>query len=164
MGSSLSEDNMSKKLFVGGLAWATTDDSLRAAFAPFGKLTEAKVICDRQTGRSRGFGFVTFESDADADAARQALNEKELDGRVIRINDADESSKKSPNAPKRPFRPKQDNGTAEDRDPARNDARKSFNHADFPFMPDTNAGRGGRDNRRKDRKKDRDKYEDDDRW
>ncbi|MCA9543593.1 MAG: RNA-binding protein, partial [Myxococcales bacterium] len=50
---------MSKKLFVGGLAWGTDDDSLRAAFEAFGEVTDAKVILDRETGRSRGFGFVT---------------------------------------------------------------------------------------------------------
>ena len=72
---------MSRKLFVGGLAWATTDDGLRAAFEPFGALVEAKVICDRQTGRSRGFGFVTYEDEASAEAARAQLNGATLDGR-----------------------------------------------------------------------------------
>ena len=54
---------MAKKLFVGGLSWDTTDDSLREAFASCGEITEAKVIKDRDTGRSRGFGFVTFTQD-----------------------------------------------------------------------------------------------------
>ena len=54
---------MAKKLFVVGLSWDTTDDVLRQAFASFGEITEAKVITDRDTGRSRGFGFVTFAQD-----------------------------------------------------------------------------------------------------
>ncbi|MDP6943866.1 MAG: RNA-binding protein [Myxococcota bacterium] len=57
---------MSSKLFVGGLAWATTDETLRGHFQACGEVTEAKVITDRETGRSRGFGFVTF---TDAEAA-----------------------------------------------------------------------------------------------
>ncbi len=81
---------MSKKLFVGGLSWNTTDDTLRTAFEKFGPVTEAKVINDRETGRSRGFGFVTFES---ADAAQQAVQEtdgQEIDGRQVRVNEAHE--------------------------------------------------------------------------
>ncbi|MBQ1927048.1 MAG: hypothetical protein II180_13120 [Proteobacteria bacterium] len=153
---------MSKKLFVGGLAWATTDASLRAAFEAYGTVIEAKVICDHATGRSRGFGFVTFESEADASAAREALNEKELDGRMIRINDADESSKRP--AQRRSAPRPQHSDRHEPREPRQDDARKSFNHNDFAYMPDANAGRAGRDNRKKDRKKDRDDRFDDDRW
>jgi len=81
---------MSNKLFVGGLAWATTDQGLKAAFEAFGEVVDAKVITDRETGRSRGFGFVTF---ADADSARQALdqmNGQELDGRNLRVDEAQE--------------------------------------------------------------------------
>ncbi len=62
---------MSKKLFVGGLSWDTTDASLNDAFAQFGEITEAKVITDRDTGRSRGFGFVTFVDGQAADTAVQ---------------------------------------------------------------------------------------------
>ena len=62
---------MGNRLFVGGLAWATDDDGLRAAFEQFGEVTDAKVITDRDSGRSRGFGFVTFRDGRDAeDAAR----------------------------------------------------------------------------------------------
>ncbi len=57
---------MTKKLFVGGLSWGTTDSELKEAFASYGEITEAKVITDRETGRSRGFGFVTFARDEDA--------------------------------------------------------------------------------------------------
>src|SRR5690242_13574270 len=77
---------MSKKLFVGGLSWNTTDDELRQAFAGFGALTEAKGIADRDTGRSRGFGFVTFEDDAGADQARVELDGSELGGRTIKVD------------------------------------------------------------------------------
>jgi cold-inducible RNA-binding protein len=65
------------KLFVGGLAWATTDDSLRDAFAQFGEVTESKVIMDFQTGRSRGFGFVTFADEAAADQAIEQMDNQE---------------------------------------------------------------------------------------
>ena len=81
---------MSKKLFVGGLAWATDDDGLRIAFEQFGEVTDAKVITDRDTGRSRGFGFVTFESGADADNAQQAMDGNELDGRRLNVSEARE--------------------------------------------------------------------------
>ncbi len=80
---------MSKKLFAGGLSWSTDDDSLRRAFEAFGKVVEAKVILDRETGRSRGFGFVTFADDAAADQAIAEMNGKELDGRAIRVNEAE---------------------------------------------------------------------------
>ncbi|MAD60371.1 MAG: RNA-binding protein [Myxococcales bacterium] len=79
---------MSKKLFVGGLAWATKDDSLFAAFSQFGEVTEAKVILERDTGRSRGFGFVTFADGAAADDAVANMDGKELDGRAIKVNEA----------------------------------------------------------------------------
>jgi cold-inducible RNA-binding protein len=79
---------LSKKLFVGGLAWATNEASLLQAFQQFGAVAEAKVILDRETGRSRGFGFVTYENDADADVAIKELDGAELDGRSIRVNEA----------------------------------------------------------------------------
>lgn len=81
---------MSKKLFVGGLSWDTTDDSLRAAFAPFGEVIEAKVVTDRETGRSRGFGFVGFQDPKHGDSAQQAMDGASLDGRQIRVNEAAE--------------------------------------------------------------------------
>ena len=77
---------MSKKLFVGSLSWDTTDDGLHQAFSQFGEITEAKVITDRDSGRSRGFGFVTFADDEAADKAVAALNETELDGRTIKVD------------------------------------------------------------------------------
>jgi RNA recognition motif-containing protein len=77
---------MAKKLFVGSLSWNTTDEGLREAFAPFGEIAEAVVVSDRDTGRSRGFGFVTFEDDEAAEQAVAALNGTELDGRTIRVD------------------------------------------------------------------------------
>jgi len=79
---------MSKKLFVGGLSWNTSDEGLTDAFAKFGEVSEAKVITDRETGRSRGFGFVTFAEGADADAAMAEMDGSTLDGRNIRVNEA----------------------------------------------------------------------------
>ena len=81
---------MSNKLFVGGLAWATNDDSLRDYFASCGDVSEAKVILERGTGRSRGFGFVTYAEADGASKAIQELNGTELDGRTIRVDTATE--------------------------------------------------------------------------
>ena len=83
---------MAKKLFVGGLSWDTTDDGLRQAFASYGEITEAKVITDRDTGRSRGFGFVTFDQDEDAKTAISKMNGTNLDGKTIKVNEAQEKS------------------------------------------------------------------------
>jgi len=77
------------RLFVGGLSWNTTSEGLRAAFSRFGAIVEASVIPDRDTGRSRGFGFVTFENPRDADAAIQEMSGGELDGRTLKVNHAD---------------------------------------------------------------------------
>jgi len=77
-----------KKLFVGSLSWNTTDRDLTDAFARFGEITEAKVITDRDSGRSRGFGFVTFEDGAAADKAIAEMNGTQLDGREITVNEA----------------------------------------------------------------------------
>ncbi len=84
---------MSKKLFVGGLSWDTNDMSLSAAFERFGPVVEAKVITDRDTGRSRGFGFVTLEAAADADRAIAEMDGQELDGRAVRVNEAQDKQR-----------------------------------------------------------------------
>ena len=81
-------ERMSKKLFVGGLSWGTDDSGLRTAFETFGEVTDAKVITDRDTGRSRGFGFVTFAESADADTAINEMNGTDLDGRTLNVNEA----------------------------------------------------------------------------
>lgn len=79
---------MAKKLYVGGLSWDTTDDLLKSTFEQYGEISEAKVITDRDTNRSRGFGFVTFEKDDDARSAITSLDNSELDGRNIKVNEA----------------------------------------------------------------------------
>ena len=79
---------MGKKLFVGGLSWNTDDNGLRAAFEACGVVEDAKVITDRETGRSRGFGFVTFGSEQDAMSAVQQMNGTSLDGRSLNVNEA----------------------------------------------------------------------------
>ena len=76
------------KLFVGGLSWNTTRETLRAAFEAYGEVTDAVVVMDRDTGRSRGFGFVTFANGEDGNKALAALNGATLDGRTIRCNEA----------------------------------------------------------------------------
>lgn len=76
------------KLFIGGLAWATETDNLRSVFSRFGNVTDAIVMRDRETGRSRGFGFVTFSNDNEAEAAIQGMNDQELDGRRIKVDKA----------------------------------------------------------------------------
>jgi len=80
------------KLFIGGLAWHTNDDTLRQKFEEFGQVEEAVVVKDRDTGRSRGFGFVRFAQDSDADAAMSAMNNVEFDGRMIRVDKASDRS------------------------------------------------------------------------
>lgn len=81
---------MSNKLFVGSLSWNTDDASLRTAFEAFGDVTDAKVITDRETGRSRGFGFVTFSDAKGADRARKEMDGAELDGRTLNVDVAQE--------------------------------------------------------------------------
>lgn len=77
-----------KNLFIGSLAYATTDDSLRDFFSQIAPVASAKVITDRDSGRSKGFGFVEFEDDANNQKAIDELNGKELDGRTITVNEA----------------------------------------------------------------------------
>lgn len=79
---------MAKKLYVGNISWGVSDEDLRAHFEKYGEVTDAVVMKDRETNRSRGFGFVTFANDADADAAIEALNGSELDGRALTVNEA----------------------------------------------------------------------------
>jgi cold-inducible RNA-binding protein len=81
---------MGNKLFVGGLSFNTTDDGLKEGFARFGEVTDAKVITDRDTGRSRGFGFVTMGSAQDAQKAMEKMNGALLDGRPLKVNEAEE--------------------------------------------------------------------------
>src|SRR5437868_4580103 len=79
---------MPVKLFVGGLSFTTSNDSLRAAFARFGSVESAAVMTDRETGRSRGFGFVEMATTEEAERALSSLNGTNLDGRTIRVDKA----------------------------------------------------------------------------
>ncbi|KAJ7057811.1 putative glycine-rich RNA-binding protein [Mycena amicta] len=74
------------KLYVGNLSWSTTDDILRQAFEAYGQVTDCVHMKDRETGRLRGFGFVSFASPEEAQAAIDALNDQELEGRRLRVN------------------------------------------------------------------------------
>lgn len=78
------QDN--KKLFVGNLPWSLDDAKLAEVFSEFGEVTDSKVITERGTGRSKGFGFVTFATEEQAAAAIEGLNEKEVDGRALTVN------------------------------------------------------------------------------
>jgi cold-inducible RNA-binding protein len=79
---------VSTKLFVGSLPWSVNDEELKETFEKHGSVVSAKVIMDRDTSRSRGFGFVEMESSSDANNAMKALNDSELDGRNIVVNEA----------------------------------------------------------------------------
>lgn len=79
---------MAKKLFVGNLSYNVTDDQLNDHFAQAGAVSSAQVVKDRDTGRSRGFGFVEYASDEDAKKAVEMFHEKELDGRPLIVNEA----------------------------------------------------------------------------
>ncbi|MCX5752148.1 MAG: RNA-binding protein [Candidatus Krumholzibacteria bacterium] len=79
---------MSKKIYVGNLSFDTNDEKLNQLFAAFGQVTSANVIMDRLTGRSRGFGFVEMENNAEADKAIAALNGKDVDGRALKVSEA----------------------------------------------------------------------------
>ena len=79
---------MGNKLYVGNLAYSVRDESLQEAFGQFGSVTSAKVMMDRETGRSKGFGFVEMGSDAEAQAAINGMNGQALEGRAIVVNEA----------------------------------------------------------------------------
>ena len=79
---------MGNKLYVGNLAYSVRDDSLQQTFSEFGHVTSAKVMMDRETGRSKGFGFVEMGSDAEAQAAIKGLNGQSVDGRALVVNEA----------------------------------------------------------------------------
>ena len=79
---------MAAKLFVGGISWDTTEDSLKTFFAQFGTVVSASIITDKYTGRSKGFGFVEMSSDEEAKAAIEKGNGQTLDGRSIAVNEA----------------------------------------------------------------------------
>jgi len=77
---------MSTKLFVGNLSFNTTENDLQDAFAAFGTVAEAKLMTDRETGRARGFGFITMSTPEEAQKAIEGLNGKSIDGRALTVN------------------------------------------------------------------------------
>ncbi len=84
---------MSKKLYIGGLPWDITSDELREVFEEFGEIIESKVVKDRYTGRSRGFGFLTFKADEDALKAIEEGDGGEIDGKTIKVREAKDKNK-----------------------------------------------------------------------
>ena len=83
-------------IYVGNLPYGISEDELRDAFAEYGEVTRASIIMDRETGRSKGFGFVEMSNKAEADAAITALNETALKGRNIRVNEAKPRTDRGP--------------------------------------------------------------------
>jgi RNA recognition motif-containing protein len=81
---------MGNRLYVGNLSFQTTSEGLRTAFAPFGSVTDVHLVTDRETGRSRGFGFVTLGTAQEAAKAIAEMNGAMLDGRALRVNEAEE--------------------------------------------------------------------------
>lgn len=90
---------MAKKLFIGNLAWEVAAEDLKEAFAKFGEVSDAFVAKDKFSGRSRGFGFVTFEDDAAADTAKQEMHDVELKGRPLMVDYATPRPEGEGNAP-----------------------------------------------------------------
>ncbi|MBR0475193.1 MAG: RNA-binding protein [Treponema sp.] len=96
---------MSKKLYVGNLNYATTEDTLKNVFASYGEIVSAVVIKDRDTQQSKGFGFVELADDAAAERAIAELGGREIDGRRVRVNVAEERQNRGPrNFNRRDFR------------------------------------------------------------
>lgn len=137
---------MGRRLYVGNLNYNTDEQTLRSAFSQFGEVKEVKVVMDRETGRARGFAFVEFMNDAEAANAIVQMNGMDLDGRALRVNEAeDRRGGGGGGSGYRP--PPRDNGG-----PPR----------DFggPPPPNSGSGRGGKGGRKRGRDRDRD----DDRW
>ncbi|MFZ3230923.1 MAG: RNA-binding protein [Pseudobdellovibrio sp.] len=89
---------MAKKLYVGNLSFSVTDDELNQAFVSFGNIVSARVVMDRMSGRSKGFGFVEFEDDQAADEAINKMNDQTIGGRPVRVSEA----KPQEDRPRRP--------------------------------------------------------------
>ena len=87
---------MNNKIFVGGLSWGTDSEGLKESFSRFGEISDARVITDRETGRSRGFGFITFENSDSVSDAISAMNDVELDGRTIKVTEAEDKPRNKP--------------------------------------------------------------------
>ncbi len=86
---------MGRKLYVGNLPYSATEESLSAKFSAFGTVESVKVITDRDTGQSKGFGFIEMSSDAEANAAISGLNGTDFEGRAMKVNEAKPQEKRS---------------------------------------------------------------------
>lgn len=91
---------MAKNIYVGNLSWTATQDDLYELFSQYGKVTRAQVIMDRETGRSRGFGFVEMEDDAEAQKAIEALNNFSHQNRPLTVNEARPKEERGPGGPR----------------------------------------------------------------
>jgi len=96
---------MSKKIYVGNLPFSVTLDRLKELFSPYGQIEDAIVMADKFTGRSRGFGFVTFVNDGDADKAVAEMNNKNIEGRELKVNEARPLEEKQKEEPKKAEQP-----------------------------------------------------------
>ena len=94
---------MSIKLYVGNLSWDVKDSDLKELFSPFGEISESTVIMDKYSGRSKGFGFITFVNDESAKKAISELNNKEVKGRAIKVNEAKPMEPRTENFQRRSF-------------------------------------------------------------
>ena len=94
---------MSKKVYVGNLDFSVDNEKFKGMFSEFGEIEEATVIQDKFSGRSKGFGFVTFSNDEDADKAIAEMNDKEVDGRKLKVNEAKPMDPDRPRPPRRDF-------------------------------------------------------------
>ncbi|MEX2016971.1 MAG: RNA-binding protein [Candidatus Pacearchaeota archaeon] len=91
------------KVYVGNLPWSVDDGKLETMFSEFGDITEATVLKDKFSGRSKGFGFVTFANDDDAKKAISAMNDKDIEGRKLKVNEAKPFDPDAPRPPRRDF-------------------------------------------------------------
>lgn len=85
---------MAKKIYVGNLSFNTVDETLKNLFSKFGEVESVSIITDKATGSSKGFGFVELADDSDAEGAIRSLNQKEVDGRKIRVNFAEDKKRR----------------------------------------------------------------------
>jgi RNA recognition motif-containing protein len=88
---------MPKRLYVGNMSYSTTEERLRQLFEPYGEVTSVSIITDRETGKARGFGFVEMGSEEAAGAAITALNGRNVDGRELKVNEAQERPRRDDN-------------------------------------------------------------------